>query len=86
MIRIRFGDMTVIYLSDGRGRQVGPFENREGVERFIKMMTLCGENWADNEIIEGSGDDGPGRIPAHMDSCADRWKSANKLKLVGRKL
>jgi hypothetical protein len=76
----------MIYLLDGGGQHIGPFENREGVERFIKMMALCGENWADNKIIEGGGDDAPGRQnPAQMDSCANQLKSTNKLRLVGRR-
>ena len=75
----------MIYLIDGRGHQIGPFGNRENVERFIGMMALCGENWADNKIVSGGGDDVPRQNPAHMDSCTNLWKSTSKLKLVGRK-
>ena len=75
----------MIYLLDGAGQLVGPFKNRESVERFINMMALCGEDWADNRIIEGGGDDAAGRNPTRMDSCANRFEVANNLKLVGRK-
>jgi hypothetical protein len=75
----------MIFLLDGSGKHVGPFENREAVERFIKMMALCGENWADSKIVEGGRNDAPGQNPAQMDSFANRLKGANKLKLVGRR-
>ena len=42
----------MIYLREEGGRYVGPFKGREAAERFIKMMELCGENWADTEIVE----------------------------------
>ena len=78
--------MTMIYLIDREGQPIGPFENRGAIERFIEMMALCDENWADKKIIEGSGDNAPGRNnPPQMDSCANQLKSANKLKLVGRR-
>jgi hypothetical protein len=77
--------MAMIYLIDGRGHLIGPFENRENVERFIGMMALCGENWADNKIVWGGGDDAPGQNPAQMDSWSNRLKSTSKLKLVGRR-
>jgi hypothetical protein len=77
--------MTVIYLLDGAGQRIGPFDNREGVERFINMMALCGEDWADNKIVRGERDDAVGQNPARMDSCANPLKGANKLKLVVRR-
>ena len=77
--------MTMIFLLDGSGKNVGPFENREAVERFIQMMALCGEDWADSKIVEGSGNNAAGQIPAHMESCAHRGKDVNKLRLVGRR-
>ncbi len=75
----------MIYILDGGGHHVGPFKNRENVERFIKMMALCGEDWADNKIVEEGGDDESGQNPAQMNSCANQWKSSHKLKLVGRR-
>ena len=75
----------MIYLLDVAGQQVGPFRNREGVERFINMMALCGEDWADNTIVEGGEDDVPGQNPSPMDFCANHLKTSCKLKLVGRK-
>ena len=75
----------MIYLLHGAGQHIGPFENREEVERFIKMMALCGENWADSKIVEGGGEDAPGQNQAQMDPCANRREGANKLKLVGRR-
>jgi len=76
----------VIYLLDEAGKHVGPFENREGVRRFIQMMALCGENWGDNKIIEECGCDAPGlQNPPDKDSCASRLKSIGRLKLAGRR-
>ena len=46
----------MIYLLEG-GEYVGPFENREEAERFIKLMGLCGENWEGSEVVEGEGID-----------------------------
>ena len=77
--------MTMIYLLDGGGQHIGPFENCEEVDRFIKMMALCGENWADNKIVQGGGADAPGQNPAQMDSGTNRLKRTSKLKLVGRR-
>ncbi len=77
--------MTMIYLLDEDGQHIGPFKNREYVERFIKMMALCGEDWAGNTIVEGGGDDTPGKNPALMHSCTSPLKSTNKLKLVGKR-
>jgi hypothetical protein len=65
----------MIYLLDDGGHPIGPFKNREEVERFIGMMALCGENWADHEIVPGGSDDAPMQNPARADSCADRFKS-----------
>ncbi len=75
----------MIYIVGGGGQHIGPFKDREHVERFIKMMALCGEDWADNEIVEGAGHDAPGQSPAQMSSCANQSKSTNELKLVGRR-
>jgi len=65
----------MMYLLDGAGKHIGPFENREGVERFIQMMALCGENWVDNKIIEEGVCDARGlQNPPHLDSCAHPLK------------
>ena len=85
MIRIRYGVMVMIYMLDGRGHHIGPFENREDVERFIQLMALCGENWASNKIVEGGGDDAPVQNQAQMVSCPNPCKGAFKLRLVGRR-
>jgi hypothetical protein len=75
----------VIYLIDGRGHLIGPFENREDIDRFIGMMALCGENWADYKIVAGGGDDAPGQRPTQVASWSKRLKSTSKLRLVGRR-
>lgn len=75
----------MIYLIDGQGQHVGPFENRDSVERFIGMMALCGEDWADNKIVEGDCEDSSWQDPAPMGSNANSWKRSFTLKLVGRK-
>ena len=75
----------MLYVLGQDGQHIGPFENREAVERFIKMMALCGENWADGKIVEGGGNGAPGQDPSQMDSCAHRLRGTNKLKLVGRR-
>ena len=72
----------MIYILDGAGQPVGPFKDREHVERFIRMMALCGEQWADNSIVELSEDDAPGLEAALMNSQAIRLKRDSKLKLV----
>ena len=77
--------MTMIYLLDEDGQSIGPFKNREDVERFIKMMALCGEDWAGNKIVQGGENDAPGQNLAQINSCTNPSKSTNKLKLVGRK-
>ncbi len=56
----------MIYIRDGGGQPVGPFKDREHVERFIRMMTLCGEQWADNGVVERGEDAVPGRDIARM--------------------
>lgn len=73
----------MIYLIDEQGQQIGPFEERDDVERFIGMMALCGEDWADNRIVEADLDDSSGQNRAPMGSCANARKSAYRLKLVG---
>ena len=75
----------MIYLLDAGGQRVGPFKDRESVERFIELMALCGEDWADDKIVEGGGEDAPGQNSARMDSCADHLRAVAKLKLVTRK-
>jgi len=75
----------MIYLLDNEGQQIGPFENRNEVERFIEMMALCGESWADHKIVEGNGEDAPGKNPALTGFCAKPSKGAYRLKLVGRR-
>ena len=42
----------MIYLRKGGGQYVGPFKSRKDAELFIKLMELCGENWADTEVVE----------------------------------
>jgi hypothetical protein len=74
----------MIYILDGGGHHVGPFKNRGNVQCFIKLMAMCGEDWAGNKIVEIAGGDTPGQNPAQMNSCANPWKSPSKLKLVGR--
>jgi hypothetical protein len=75
----------MIYLLDSAGQQIGPFENREEVERFVRMMALCGESWADNKIIEGGSNDSYAQNPAPATPCSTPGKSVYKLKLVGRR-
>jgi len=43
----------MIYLREEGGEYVGLFKSRKDAERFIKLMELCGENWADTEVVEG---------------------------------
>jgi hypothetical protein len=43
----------MIYLREEGGQYVGPFKSLKDAERFIKLMELCGENWADTEVVEG---------------------------------
>jgi hypothetical protein len=42
----------MIYLRGEGGQYVGPFKGFREVERFIKLMELCGENWTDTEVVE----------------------------------
>ena len=42
----------MIYLHEQGGQYVGPFRSRKDAERFIGLMQLCGENWADTEIVD----------------------------------
>lgn len=74
----------MIYLLDVRGHHVGPFRNRECVERFINMMALCGEDWAESRILDGGEDVAPGPNPAQMIPCTCRLKTVNRLRLAGR--
>jgi hypothetical protein len=50
----------VIYLREVGGKYVGPFKSREDAERFIRLMELCGENWADSEVVEEDCNDSTG--------------------------
>lgn len=75
----------MLYILDGERAQIGPFKNREKAERFIKMMALCGEDWADNTIVERGGDAAAGQNPAPIAPYANQLKSANVLKLVRRR-
>ena len=45
----------MIYLNAKKEGYVGPFKNRKDAERFIKLMELCGENWAGTEVVEEEG-------------------------------
>ena len=47
----------MIYLREEEGQYVGPFKSRQDADRFIKLMELCGEDWADTEIVEEQGVD-----------------------------
>ena len=47
----------MIYLLGEGGQHVGPFKDLKEVERFIKLMELCGENWSDSEVVEEDGID-----------------------------
>lgn len=42
----------MIYLREEGGQYVGPFKSRKDAERFIKLMELCGEDWAGTEVVE----------------------------------
>ncbi len=50
----------MIYLREAGGQYVGPFKSRKDAERFIRLMELCGEDWADSEIVEEDCDDSMG--------------------------
>lgn len=75
----------MIYLIDKMGQRIGPFENRENVKRFIGMMALCGEDWADHKIVEGHWDDSSGRDPAPMGFCAGPRKNVCR-RMYGRRV
>ncbi len=45
----------MIYLRERGGQYVGPFKTLQDAERFIKLMELCGENWAGTEVVENEG-------------------------------
>ena len=42
----------MIYLHRVGEQYVGPFKSRRDAGRFIGLMKLCGENWADMEFVE----------------------------------
>ena len=47
----------MIYLCEAGGQYVGPFKSRRDAERFIRLMELCGEDWADSEVVEEDSTD-----------------------------
>jgi hypothetical protein len=55
----------MIYLRERGGQYVGPFKTRQDAERFIKLMELCGENWAGAEVVEKEG--GVDAVARHTD-------------------
>jgi hypothetical protein len=55
----------MIYLRERGGQYVGPFKTRQDAERFIKLMELCGENWAGAEVVETEG--GVDAVARHTD-------------------
>lgn len=46
----------MIYLHRAGAQYVGPFESRMDARRFIGLMKLCGEDWADMEFVERGQD------------------------------
>jgi hypothetical protein len=50
-------DSKMIYLIEAGGQYVGPFKTRMHAERFIELMELCGEDWADTEVVEEDRND-----------------------------
>jgi len=75
----------MFYLLGGGGQNVGPFENRRAVERFIRMMALCGEDWTGYKIVDGGEDDPSGQNPPRHGFRANPISCVDRLKLVGRK-
>ena len=75
----------MIYLLSKSGKHVGPFENCDAVDRFIKMMALCGEDWGDSKILEEGVKDALHRHPAQLPSPPGRPKDTSRMKLVGRR-
>jgi hypothetical protein len=55
----------MIYLCEGEGQYVGPFKSRKEAECFMKLMELCGESWADTEVVE---EDGVGSIAGQAEA------------------
>ena len=45
----------MIYLRQRGGQYAGPFKSRRDVERFIRLMELCGDSWAGAEVIGEEG-------------------------------
>ena len=68
----------MFFLLDGEGQHIGPFKNREAVARFIKMMALSGEDWADNQVVEQGGED---PLLTTSEARATRWPR----RLYGRR-
>ncbi len=46
----------MIYLHRAGAQYVGPFKSRLDAGRFIGLMKLCGEDWADMEFVERGQD------------------------------
>jgi hypothetical protein len=42
----------MIYLREVGGQYVGPFKSRQDAERFVGLMEMVGEDWADSEVVE----------------------------------
>lgn len=74
----------MIYLIDGRGHHIGPFKNQDSVQRFIRMMALCGEEWVDSEVLEGNAEVSPRHDPVQLGPGANPRKSSFTQKSDGR--
>ncbi len=46
----------MIYLHRAGAQYVGPFKSCLDAGRFIRLMKLCGEDWADMEFVERGRD------------------------------
>jgi hypothetical protein len=77
----------MFFLVDGGGQHIGPFKNHDAVARFIEMMTLSGDGWLVNQIVEegGSAVDASERETSERDFPHDLSDSTSKLKLAERK-
>lgn len=53
----------MFYLREPGGQYVGPFRSRNDAESFIKLMELCGQDWADAEIVEDEEGDSSASPP-----------------------
>jgi hypothetical protein len=73
----------MIYLREQGGQYVGPFRSRKDAERFIGLMQLCGENWADTEIVRSIIDPAAGRQIASSDrNRQESWQRAATRSLI----